>query len=244
MTEEHVGDVETAQSSASRESVNPHVRLRSLDEMHLKVGTILHVAATGFGTWRAKTTLIGWLKSRSIVVTPFHDGGEVISLIEGEQALVRVFTGRCAFAFNVKILKSQKLPFPYVHLSYPDEIESVVVRSSPRCRADLPATISCGQTACKGSILNLSMTGALIEVAERLEGGADGLRIACSFELHDVPVSLMLSATILGDKTGSVSGDEEGRRYAVTFRDLEPNHKLMLGAFIWYRMYEYPQEAI
>lgn len=211
-------------------------------EMRLKVGDQIHLEPPrGFPGGRATVMLLGWREGQSVVVTtPQNDAGRPV-LQEGELVLLRAFTGKSAFAFRASVLKAVYLPFPCVHLSFPDKVESVEVRSSPRCRLRLPAAITAGGKATsQGNILNIGTTGALIEIVEPLGQDEGLIRIAFSLELHGVPVSLDLRAQVCGTKSATARDGTPRHQYGVEFKNLQPNDRLILGSLVWYQVHAHP----
>jgi hypothetical protein len=158
--------------------------------------------------------------------------------------LLRAFTGRSAFAFRSTVLYAAYLPFPYVHLSFPEKVEGVKVRSSPRCRFAVPARITAhGKVLEDSGIVNIGTTGALIETAVPLPDSDGTIEITFSFELHGVPVSLNLHARVRGAKGATGKEDAQRHQYGVEFKDLQPNDRVVLGSLVYFRMYEHPESV-
>ncbi len=213
-------------------------------EMRLKVGDPVHLEPPRrVAGGRATVTVLGWLEGRSVIVTAPENAAGRLVLHDGESVLLRAFTGRSAYAFRSTVLKAAHQPYHHLHLSFPDGIESVAIRASPRCRVRLPVRISAGDSAPgQGTILNIGTTGALIETA-----GAPGkealVQLVFSLELHGVPVSLDLRAQICGAK-GSPAGDGAPRsQFGVEFKELQPNDRLVLASLVWYLMHEHPRSV-
>lgn len=215
----------------------------SFADMRLKVGDQIHLEPPRWvAGGRATVNMLGWLEGASVMVSAPQNAAGRLVLQEGDQVLLRAFTGRSAYAFRAAVLKAAHLPFHYLHLSYPDKVEGVEVRKSPRCRLHLPAAITAGgKAASAGTILDLGTAGALIETAEPLEPEPGLLQIAFSFELHGVPVSLELRAQVCGAKSGSAAKAAPRRQYGVEFTKLQPSDRLILGSLVWYQMYEHPR---
>jgi hypothetical protein len=213
--------------------------------MRLKVGDQVHLEPSRrIVGGRASVTMLGWLEGESVIVTaPQNDAGRLV-LQEGELVLMRAFTGKSAFAFRATVLKMAYLPFHYVHLSFPDKVEGVAIRSSPRCRVRLPAVITAdGKTAGQGNIIDIGTAGALIETVEPLGQDDSVIEIAFSHELHGVPVSLALRAQVCGAKSAAARDGTPRYQYGVEFRNLQPNDRLILGSLVWYQMYEHPRSV-
>jgi hypothetical protein len=214
-------------------------------QVRLKVGDQVHLEPPRIAGGRASVMVLGWLEGQSVIVTaPQNDAGRLV-LQEGEPVLMRAFTGKSAFAFRATVLKAAYIPFHYVHLSFPDKVEGVEIRSSPRCRLRLPAAITAGgKAAGQGNILNIGTSGALIETAGPLGQDEGLIQIAFSLELHGVTVSLDLRAQVCGAKSAAArDGTTPRHQYGVEFRNLQPNDRLILGSLVWYQMYEHPRSV-
>ena len=219
--------------------------LYTFAQMHVKVGDQLSLEPPSqTGGRRTSVMVLGWFEGQSLIVTaPQNKGGRLV-LQQGELVLIRAFTGKSAFAFRATVQKTAHQPFNYMHLSFPDKVEGVDIRSSPRCRLNLPVAItSGGRAAGQGNILNIGTTGALIETTGPLAQDDDMIQIAFSFELHGVPVSLELRAQVHGKKSTAAHDATPRHQYGVEFRDLQPNDRLILGSLVWYEMYEHPQSV-
>jgi len=226
-------------------STRAATRPATFAEMRLKVGDQVHLdPPRRIAGGRATVILLGWLEGQSVIVTAPQNGAGRLVLQEGERVLMRAFTGKSAFAFRASVLKAAYLPYPYLHLSFPDKVEGVAIRSSPRCRVRLPAEITAGgKAAGPGNILNIGTTGALIETAGPLVQDDGLIQIAFSLELHGVPVSLDLGAQVCGAKNAPAGGDARCHQYGVEFKNLQPNDRLILGSLVWYQMYEHPRSV-
>jgi hypothetical protein len=227
----------------------PPVRAAALSstfaQMRIKVGDQLHLepprrSAGG----RATVIMLGWLEGQSVIVTAPQNGAGRLVLQEGELVLMRAFTGKSAFAFRASALKSANLPFHYVHLSFPDKVEGVAIRNSPRCRVQFPAQVSAGgKAAFRGTVLNIGTSGALVETADPLDQNEGLIQIAFSLELHGVAVSLDLRAQVCGAKGAAAADGAPRHQYGVEFKELQPNDRLILGSLVWYQMYEHPRSV-
>lgn len=214
-------------------------------QMRLKVGDTIHLGLqSGLVKGRSTVTVLGWLENVCIMVTAPSEDNIRLLLKEGEPVLARVFTGQNAFAFNGSVLKNVHAPFRHLHLSFPDKVESASIRSSPRCRVNLPATLA---TASGGTsdatIIDIGTNGALIESAEIADADKESVEIACSLELHGVPVSLTLRGQVLALRNKSADGPPRCQ-YGIRFTNPDPNDRLVLGSLVCYQMLEFPRSVI
>ena len=214
-------------------------------QMRLKVGDTIHLGLqSGLVKGRSSVTVLGWLENVCIMVTAPTEDNIRLLLKEGEPVLARVFTGQNAFAFNGSVLKNVHAPFRHLHLSFPDKVESASIRSSPRCRVNLPATLTTASGGARdATIIDIGTNGALVESTEIADADKESVGIACSFELHGVPVSLSLRGQVLAMR--SKSDDSPPRcQYGVRFSSPEPNDRLVLGSLVCYQMLEFPRSVI
>ncbi len=214
-------------------------------QMRLKVGDQVYLELQSrLVKGRTAVTVLGWLEDQCLMVTAPKDVNVRLLLKEGEAVLMRLFTGQNAFAFTATIQRTVNSPFQYLHVSYPDKVERASVRNSPRCRVNLPVTITAGdKPPSAATVLNIGTTGALIEAAELAEAGGSPLQIALSFELHGVPISLNLRAEVSGIKN-KPDGGSPTHQYGVRFSNLTDNDRLILGSLLYYQMLEHPRSVI
>jgi hypothetical protein len=216
-----------------------HKRSFQFREMRLRVGDRVQVEPPPqVGSSRASARVVGWVEGQCIILTGPQIGARRTYFQAGEVVVVRVFTGRSAFAFGCTVLKTTATPVDYVHLSFPDSIAGVDVRSSPRVRLNLGAKAAAQDAEARDATIdNIGCTGALIVCGHPLGAVGDSVSVEFDVVLHDVPVSLSLRAAIR-----SIDNAGDGpHRYGVSFVDPGPNDRLILAALIWFNMYENPR---
>lgn len=210
-------------------------------DMRLKVGDRVQVQPPAqIGVGRVSAKVVGWVECQSLILTVPQTPVGRLCVQAGECVVVRAFTGRSAFAFSCTVLRSTAKPSDYLHLSFPDRIDGVDVRSSPRFRIQLPAQVSVagGNEPHAVTIDNIGSTGALLVCDYPLGAVGDGIDVAFDFELHDVPVALALRAEI---RTLDQSPDATQFRHGVAFVEPSANDRLILAALVWFHMYENPK---
>ena len=245
-THPHADATHTAHASHHAPHAHDDKMLCVFTDIHLNVGDTVYLDFSGARAHgRASSTVLGWREGVSVMVTQPLAADKPLQLFESESVTLRVFTGRSAFAFKGNVLKTNSLPFPYVHLSFPKRVQAVEIRKSPRSRVDMPATFSVdGQHVGLGIIVDLGTAGALLDTGEVLDTSVESLQLAVSFELHDVPVSLDLHARILGMKGYSSQGEQTSVQYRLAFDQLKPNDRLVLSSLLWFQLYEHPETIV
>lgn len=210
--------------------------------MRLRVGDQLHMELPGLASHKKySVTLIGWLEGQSVIVSAPRSANVSRLVNPGEVVVLRTFSGTNVYAFQSTVTMTPTSPFMYLHLSFPQRVDSVTIRSAMRSRLHLPIQITRGGKEDAGAILNIGAAGALIECAGVLAKD-DSLTLDAAFELHGVPVTLKLSADVRSAKP-TAPGSGAPSQYGIQFRDLKPNDRLVLGSLVCYQILQDPNNA-
>lgn len=220
----------------------------TFDDMRLKVGDHLQIQPPALiSTERFIVKLIGYVKNVSILVTAPFDKGLRLQLVGNEKMVVRVFTSQNAFGFGSSIIKVCKLPFDYLHLSFPTEVQGTVVRKAPRVRTKIIAAVTNinrgkDSDSAPAIITNISASGALLDAHRNLGQKGDAINLSFRVNLHNIDAYLTTKAVIC-----AVFADEpaEGKKSAgihhgIEFVDLQPNDSVILQSLIYQHMIEQP----
>jgi len=145
---------------------------------------------------RYQVRMIGVHAPVSLLVTAPTAQGKLIFVKEGQQFLVRGFVGKDAVAYKTRVLKSNLAPFPYLHLAYPQSVQSMRIRASARVPVDLVTAVATpvGQAAAR--LVDLSVGGArLLSPRPFAEKGTE---VKLSFRINPsgMEVYLTLNAVI------------------------------------------------
>jgi c-di-GMP-binding flagellar brake protein YcgR len=110
---------------------------------HLQIGDVLQLqfAPPSENMDRYAATLVGFLPGQSLVITTPRKSGNPIIIREGQSFTVRMLQGSNIFGFVSRVLHVSSKPYPHIHLAYPDDVESAVVRNAPRVSTELQATV-------------------------------------------------------------------------------------------------------
>jgi hypothetical protein len=215
----------------------------AFDDMGLRVGDRMQLAPPPkLEGDPCMVRLIGYVRDVSLLVTAPPPGCWRAPVIEGDNVVMRVFSGRSAFGFVCQVDKVVRLPFEYLHLSFPRLIAGRVIRRSRRIKADIPVKIDGGACAA-GNILNVSSTGA--EVSTDAAPGDSGATIGLTFTLnvHGVETPLALKAAI---RSVRESAGESGPtwRCGVEFQDVPMEAAAALKSLIYQELIERPQSVM
>jgi len=219
----------------------------SFDDMRLGVGDRLQVECpVATGGQRTFVRVVGYMPESSLLVTIPSAAGQRISLVEGDLLIVRVFSRQNAFAFRSHVLRVCRLPFDYLHLSFPTTIQGSIIRKAARVQTELPAEAGADAgraAAVPGVLLNMSASGALLHSRHSLGDKGAIIRLRFTLRLHDVNNELVTLAEIRNvEQTVEAEGIEY--YYGLDFRDPQPRNGMLIRGFVYQTIIEQPRRVI
>lgn len=221
------------------------------EAMNLKVGDRLQAQLPAqLSAERCNVRLIGYAQDLSLLVsTPTLSNGVRLDLLERDQLVLRVFSSQNAFAFSSDVQRVCKLPYAYLHLAFPKEVQGTVIRKAHRIRIKIICNVQStqeGAPAVPGVLSNLSANGALLDGRRNMAELGDTLRISFHMVLHKVKVELSLQA-----KVRAITGDDAAAKvdsplahFGLEFIDLQPNDQMLLQSMVYQQMVERPQSLV
>ena len=220
----------------------PTESLLTLEEARLAVGDLVSLQAhRGEIVERYTVRLIGMSKGRSVLVTTPMVDGHYLFMREGQALILRAFSGRSAYAFATQILKSVNTPYPYLHLSYPRQVRSLVVRHG--ARADV--RVICAITHCDGvaidaagTIINLSIGGALMTTNTIPGKKGQSLTLKFKVVLNGIEALLELDTVIRAINVDQSGDTETPYQIGVQFTDVSAEDSIPLLAFVYQALLE------
>lgn len=240
-------DVET---SKTEEDSGPRTDF-PFDAMNLKVGDRLQIQPPiNLSTERCNVRVVGFVPQQSLLLTaPLNSSGARLDLIERDQLVIRVFSSQNAFAFACDVLRSCKLPYPYLHVSFPQSVQGTVVRKAPRVKTKIIAQVQpdrAGAVAAPAVISNISANGALLDGRRNLADLGDTVQMKFQIKLHNVDIPLILRATVravFGEETPAV-GAVPLAHFGLEFAELQPQDQMVLQSMVYQQMIERPQSLV
>lgn len=231
-------------SSKIKQSKIDNTRTNTFEEMQLKVGDKLQIRSVAMVKSNKSTTkndyatvmLIGYIHDKTFLTSiPQSTYFKGSPLIEGDEVMVRYFSGESLFSFNVFVEKNIYQPFKYIHLSFPRAISSQTIRKSKRVKSNIKATINNGTT--EAIITNISSTGAKIRSDTDL--GRSGTLITLSFstEIHGQQSEIVTRATIRSFNY-ITENNKANLYFGVEFAELKPDQVVTLQSLVYQELVE------
>jgi c-di-GMP-binding flagellar brake protein YcgR len=205
--------------------------ITDMDEVRWYVGETLYLQLADQPSVRYVVKLIGFVKNKTVFVTPPALDGKLEFVREGQTFIVRAFSGKNAYAFTAAAVKSVHTPHPYLHLSYPKQVRCTVVRQGARAEVKIIASVSTGNPERTGAatLTDLSMGGASGVLKELLGKKGDEGRIKMKVQAAGQDEYLNVKM-IMRSITTLENG--QGFKYGFEFVDMSPHEKVVLSAFV------------
>ncbi len=184
--------------------------------------------------------LIGYLENKSILVTTPRADGAALKIPAEQKFIVRMISGNSAQGFTATMIHSTTRPYPHIHLTYPENLESITVRKAERVNCKLIVTVqneeperSLGEGK-SASMQDISTAGSKLFSNEALGEAGDTITINSKIVVADIEQYL----TISGKIRRAVIPEEKNSKfeYGVEFILLEDKDKLLLHGFVYEQM--------
>lgn len=179
------------------------------------------------------STVIGWVKDEYMIVKIPQENGMPIAVSEGDKLTVRVFSGVNVCSFSAVVQRVFLRPLMYAHVSFPSDIQGTSLRAAMRVKVDIPAQMSREDGQHRPVFLvNLSVSGALIEAAQPLSREGDVVQL--DFTLLAPPDNRQVrihTQALIRNASVAQSQKMEGKdvfSYGVQFMSLDPAHFTLL----------------
>lgn len=250
---ENGDDSDDAETSPGQTEVEETSTPFTFNDMKLKVEDRLQLQPPEQLTReRFPVKVIGFIRNVSLLVTtPVIAGGLRLQLLEGERVIMRSFLGQNAFGFACTIERICKTPCEYLHLSFPDVIQGIVIRKAPRVKTRIIATAHNSNPGGKNEpvsalISNISANGMALDAKQPLGNKGDIISLTFRVNLHKIDALLSIKGLICAVLTGDAANPSNPDliRHGIEFRDLQPNDSVILQSMIYQNIIENPHKLM
>lgn len=218
----------------------------NFDDLRLTSGTVIQLQFIDDSRDRYPSRLMGHLEGRSILVTHPVTEGRLLRIRNGQRVIARAMTSSAAMAFTTHVEALCSMPYPYLHLTYPDTVSMNRIRCSPRIPVSMAISLTnlsevprSGERPAR--LLDISPTGARLEANVDSVKVGDEIALEGLFRLSDIERTVNLSGLVrarIAD-TGAPSGSaslRERATYGVEFQSISEDVRLFLHAFVYQQM--------
>jgi len=185
--------------------------------------------------------LVGYRENKSIIVTSPKMAGVEVQVQKGHKFIARLFSVKTVYAFSVAVLETKRTPYPYMHLTYPHTVESVVVRNAQRVSVELIVSVQNEDPdktldeAASAKMTDISTGGSKLTTGEPIGDVGDDISISAKFKVGGVDQYVQILAIIR--RADILAAQEEGGKefflYGLEFRFVEETDRLILHGFVY-----------
>ncbi|MFT7687193.1 MAG: c-di-GMP-binding flagellar brake protein YcgR, partial [Candidatus Azotimanducaceae bacterium] len=182
--------------------------------------------------------LIGYLENRSIIVTAPVKNRRLIPVRAGQSINVRMMVNDRACAFNTTISHLYRLPYPHMHIDYPNELETNNIRKSVRVITRVNGAVvnsSIGDRAkeIKCHLVDISESGAHMVTPIRIGKSGDEITLTLQLIIADITRTLEVPSILRGRLKVKPESEEREVHYGVEFLPLQDSKRIELIAFVY-----------
>lgn len=219
---------------------NKQSELSDLIAMKLGIGDVLQLQDYSAEKNRHYVKLMGFLNKKSVLVShPMHED-KLLFVKKGESFLVRGFSGTKTYDFSSDVINVCLAPYPYLHLSFPAQINAVSMRSAMRIKIRLVCSIKHkdAERPLTATIDDMSISGARIQSKLPIGKIGDEIEVSFRIPLDGVDQLLMVPAIIRNQSKDPESVGEANQVTGLEFVQSEGNERNVLQYFIYKNLAE------
>lgn len=206
-------------------------------ETTLRMGDPLQLRFDDGSAERYPVRLIGSVDKRSLLVSHPVIEGRMIYMKDGQRVKVKAMRGKFAYSFDVSVLKCQLAPYPYLHLTFPNQVRCTSVRKAHRITLNAVASVGrAGQrarVAC--NMKDLSIAGMLVHLPRDLTVVGTEVEVAFRLQISGEPVTFDVPGVIRNARDPEDSASQY-RACGLEFAELVRAQRNALQLFIYERM--------
>jgi len=189
--------------------------------------------------------LIGFLNNAGIIVSHPIQDETLLSVKDGENFIVRGFSGRNTYVFDASVLSSSTIPYPHLHLTYPEKIECTAMlaalRIKPKSLAGWiePARADSGDIKMPMAIVDMSTSGVRVHAEKQFGNIGDEIKVTFSLPIDDEEQSFSIPAVIRKSYNETLPeslGGATGMMHGLEFVQPEGNVRMALQGYIYRTM--------
>lgn len=169
-----------------------------LAEMGLQPGTIILMTSEHANAECRHVRLVGYAERKSVIVSHPESEGQLLFVKNGTDFHCKGFHGKRAFHFHARAVHSQLQPYPYLHLTYPDKVSAMAVRSSHRIKTNIIASIMFEGAAdgCPATIRDLGLNGGQIHLPHLMCKAGAQVQVAFRLTIDDEKQLFEIAAVV------------------------------------------------
>lgn len=205
-------------------------------DINLQVGTRLQLTLQHGAIYY--TEFIGYVDGEYLIIkTPFENGLSVRMTVD-QPVTLRILSRADVITLTCIIKTIFRAPFYYMHLSFPRDIKTMILRDAPRAKVNLPVQVN--GIADAGFITDISVTGAGIIADKALGDVNEHASIAFDFPIkptnQNVHIDTYATIRSIQQLPSKTKGAPVKIVHGLLFHELEPTNQVMLLNLVYESM--------
>jgi hypothetical protein len=215
--------------------------------LNLGIGDAIQLQDPSAGNVRYYAKLIGFLNKAGINVTHPNKDGAWLPVVDGKSLLVRGFSGRKTYEFHAHVLAYNTIPYPHLHLTFPNKIECMTMRGALRIKPKSlagwieQAGVDSGVIKLPMIIVDMSTSGARVHSRRQFGSIGDRVKVMLRLPMDDEEHVFSVTAVIrksYTDMLPEVTNGGEVTTYGLEFIQPEGDVRMALQSYIYKTMAE------
>lgn len=200
----------------------------------IAVGARLQIIADDSVTATHHTFLVGYKAGHHLVTDPALPQPGMPSLLHVGQSLrVRWFSGVALTEFEASVLATYRSPINEMHLTWPQAVRAMPIRSTPRMKVDVPASVAIDGRTVEAPLRDLSMEGASFVAAEPVADVGSSMRLSFVLPLApDDEVKIQVDAQLRAIRRTQGADGRTAQIHGMKFDALTRLDSLALRAYL------------
>jgi hypothetical protein len=188
---------------------------------------------------RFSCRLIGCMPGRSILLSVPRASGKLLRFRAGQKMVVRMMVDNGIGLFASVVETQTAEPYPILHVNYPEQVSFKGIRGATRVNVDLPIQVKnlsvINEEVMKGTIADISISGARMELLEPVGEIGDKIRISARVTILNMVRELMVDAIIRSRLERSTQEADKNLPavYGVEFTEEDEEKRLLLCAYVF-----------
>ncbi|WP_041522459.1 flagellar brake protein [Gilvimarinus agarilyticus] len=215
-------------------------------DLKLPYGTTLQLQVTNSAGQPERYTsrLIGAIPGRSLIFSVPRTAGKAARFRAGQKLAVRLMVANGIGLFAAVVEAQTAEPYPLLHVSYPEAVTFKGIRGATRVGVDLAVEVTnqddVSGVKTNGSIADISISGARLELREAVVSVGDTLTLAADVTIAGLMRPLTATAVVRSRIERSTKEHAQGMPavYGVEFTERDQDALLVLYAYVFARIVE------
>lgn len=186
--------------------------------------------------------VIGYLQDKSLLITAPHVNGKLLTLREGQRLAGRLLAGSDVIGFTSSILRLCGRPYPYLHISYPHDMQAITVRKAARVSITLKGMMRrCDDGNAEEPnapmvpvvVDDLSTSGARLVTNEFVAEKGDLVTVTVRVKVAGAEENMNLVAIVRNVREEETEDGKTQLLHGVEFQFTDRSESVLLHAFVY-----------